>query len=97
MADHTRQPASAPEPPRIEFPCAYPIKVVGNAAADFREFVVAVMERHAGPLADERVEVVASRSGKYLSVRVTITATGVDQLQAIHRELKDSGRVHTVL
>src|SRR5262249_30228609 len=25
-------------PPKIEFPCAYPLKVIGHAADDFREF-----------------------------------------------------------
>lgn len=85
------------EPPRIEFPCDYPIKVVGNAAVDFRAFVVGVMEHHAGPLPEEHIEVVESRTGKYQSVRVTIVATGIDQLEAIHRDLKASGRVHTVL
>lgn len=95
MADQAKP--LRPEPPRIEFPCRYPIKVVGNAAADFRDFVVAVMERHAEPLDEQDVEVVPSRTGKYLSVRVTIVATGAAQLETIHRELKDSGRVHTVL
>lgn len=87
----------AAEAPRIEFPCAYPIKVVGNAAEDFREYVVAVMERHAGPLETELVTVQASSNGRFLSVRVTITATGTDQLQAIFAELKASGRVHIVI
>ena len=29
------------EPPRIEFPCRYPIKVMGEARDDFADFVVA--------------------------------------------------------
>lgn len=86
-----------PAAPKIEFPCAYPIKVVGNAAEDFREYVVAVMERHAGPLETEFVTVQASSNGRFLSVRVTITATGHEQLQMIFEELKASGRVHIVL
>jgi putative lipoic acid-binding regulatory protein len=84
-------------PPKIEFPCAYPIKVVGNAADDFHIFVAEVMERHTGESLHERVEIVSSSNGRFLSARVTITATGVEQLQAIFEDLKASGRVHIVL
>jgi putative lipoic acid-binding regulatory protein len=83
--------------PKIEFPCPYPIKVVGDAAEDFRDFVVAVLERHAGAIDDAQIDVRSSRNGRFLSVRATITATGVEQLQAIFAELKASGRIHLVL
>ena len=86
-----------PQPPKITFPCDYPIKVVGDAAEDFREFVVTVMERHAGTISEELIDVRASSTGRFLSVRLTITATGEDQLRNIHNELKASGRVHVVL
>lgn len=83
--------------PKIEFPCPYPIKVVGDAAEDFREFVAAVLERHAGPIEVDELEVVSSRNGRFLSVRATIIATGEPQLQALFQELKASGRVHMVI
>lgn len=85
------------EAPKIEFPCRYPLKVVGNAGQDFQSFVIEVLERHAGAIAEEHIEINPSRNGRFLSVRVTITATGEEQLQAIFQELKASGRVHMVL
>ena len=85
------------EAPKIEFPCRYPLKVVGNAAEDFQGFVIDVLERHAGEILEEHIEINPSRNGRFLSVRVTITATGEEQLQAIFQELKASGRVHMVL
>lgn len=86
-----------PTPPKIEFPCAYPLKVIGHAADDFREFVIAVLERHTDRIYEESIDVRASSGGKYLSVRVTITATGEEQLSNIFNEFKASGRVQTVL
>ena len=83
--------------PKIEFPCAYPIKVMGRSSPDFREFVVEVMSRHARLVVDEVIQVRESRNGKFVSVTVTITATGVPQLEAIHEEFKQSGRVQMVL
>ena len=85
------------EAPKIEFPCRYPLKVVGNAGQDFQGFVIEVLERHAGEITEEHIEINPSRNGRFLSVRVTITATGEEQLQAIFQELKASGRVHMVL
>lgn len=86
-----------PQPPKIEFPCAYPIKVVGDAAPDFASFVADVLVKHTGESFHEHIEIIESRNGRFLSARVTITATGVDQLQALFEELKASGRVHAVI
>lgn len=83
--------------PRVEFPCDYPIKVVGDAAPDFEATVVEVIEEHAPGLDRRTVNAVDSRNGKFRSVRVSITATGHDQLQALFASLKATGRVHMVL
>ena len=85
------------EPPKIEFPCAYPIKVMGDATPDFRDFVVELMRRHDTALDESLVTERISSKGTFSSVTVTITATGVPQLQVIHAELKASGRVKMVL
>ena len=84
-------------PPKIEFPCAYPLKVIGHAADDFREFVITVLERHTDRIYEETIDLRASSGGKYVSVRVTITATGEEQLTNIFTELKASGRVQAVI
>lgn len=85
------------EPPKIEFPCAYPLKIVGHAADDFREFVISVLERHTDHIYEETIDLRASSGGRFLSVRVTITATGEEQLKNIFTELKASGRVQVVI
>lgn len=85
------------KPPKIEFPCPYPIKVVGYAADDFRDFVVEVMQRHTDDFDATTVDVRASSGGKFLSVRVTIIARGEEHLKTIFAELKASGRVQVVI
>ncbi|WP_166251821.1 HP0495 family protein [Marinobacter salicampi] len=85
------------KPPKIEFPCDYSIKVIGTAAPDFRDFVVAVVQRHAPELTDADVSVNNSSKGRFSSIRLTIVATGEPQLKALFEELKASGRVHMVL
>lgn len=84
--------------PKIEFPCArYPIKVIGDAGEGFNELIVEIMQRHATDFDASSLRVRDSKSGRYLSVQVLITATGVEQLQAIHNDLRATGRVHMVL
>ena len=88
---------SAPEAPRIEFPCQYPIKVIVAAGEGFTEMVLEIVERHAPGIDATSVEVMDSKNGRFLSVRLIMTATGAEQLQALHVELKGTGRVHMVL
>jgi putative lipoic acid-binding regulatory protein len=88
---------SDPKAPKIEFPCDYLIKVIGDAAPDFVEFVVSVVERHAPEVSDNKVTVKDSSGGRFASVNLTIWATGEPQLKALFEELKASGRVHMVL
>jgi hypothetical protein len=83
--------------PRIEFPCAYPVKVVGRRTEHFHALVIAVFERHAPGFTDADVAVRDSRKGTFAAITVTITATGPEQLKALHRDLMATGAVQMVL
>lgn len=87
-----------PQPPKIEFPCEdYPIKVMGDAGKEFHEFAVEVMERHAPGLDQTRITVRDSRNGRYQSITFFITATGIDQLESLHNELRSNSKTKMVL
>ena len=88
---------NASDVPRIEFPCQYPIKIVGEFAADFRQMALEVMEHHAPELDQELVTERLSRNGRFISLTVTIVATGEPQLKALFEALKNTGRVQIVL
>lgn len=84
--------------PKIEFPCArYPIKIIGEAGDGFTDTVVEVIQRHAADFDSTTLTIRDSKNGRFLAVQVLITATGVEQLQAIHTDLRATGRVHMVL
>ena len=36
-----------PQAPKIEFPCDYPIRIVGHSAPDYKDFVLRVVAKHA--------------------------------------------------
>lgn len=86
------------KPPKIEFPCAdYPIKVLGDAGNLLHTLVIEVMERHAPDFDQTRITVAESSKGRYQSITVWITATGEDQLRAIHTDLRVSPATKMVL
>jgi len=86
-----------PEVPKIEFPCAYPIKVLGRSSTDFEAMVLAVFERHAPGFNQQGIAARASRNGTFIALTITITATGPGQLHALHQDLLATGHVSMVL
>lgn len=81
----------------IEFPCDFPIKIMGARSDDFAQTVVDIVLRHAPDFAAEGVEMRASGSGNYLSVTCTVRATSKSQLDALYRELSGHPAVKIVL
>ena len=71
----------------LEFPCEFPIKVMGRDEAAFHDAARDIIERHAGALADDAVRQAHSRKANFVSLTVTIEATSQEQLDAIYREL----------
>lgn len=70
---------------------------MGRQSADFKDIVLQVMRQHAGDISDTQVKQRASGKGTFVSLTVTITATGKDQLDAIFEDLKATGVVQMVL
>ncbi|WP_110649189.1 YbeD family protein [Salinicola peritrichatus] len=83
--------------PKIEFPCDYPIRIVGDAADDFVAAISQVIERHSPGFDTSSIRLSDSRNGRFQSLRVVIRATDEAQLDALFQSLKATGRVHMVL
>jgi len=88
---------SEQDPPKIEFPCDYPIKVLGRSSDAFRGIILEVFERHAPGFDQETITVKDSAKGTFTSLTITITATGKDQLEALHEDLIATGHVQMVI
>ena len=85
------------EPSLIEFPCAFPIKIMGAAVDGFAQAVVDVVLRHAPDYDAAGIEIRPSKGGKYLSLTCTVNATSQAQLDALYRELTGHPLVKVVL
>lgn len=78
----------------LEFPCDFPLKVMGKDTDTFRELAVEIVARHASA---EAPAVRPSRDGRYVSMSFTIRAESRDQLDALYRELSANDDVLFVL
>ena len=85
------------DPPKIEFPCDYPVKVLGLSSADYEPTVLAIVEQHAPGFSRGRITRRASRNSKFTAITVFITATGPSQLEALHAQLMATGMVKMVI
>jgi putative lipoic acid-binding regulatory protein len=81
----------------IDYPCDFPIKILGHTRAGFAQTVLEVVQRHAPDFDGAAMEMRPSRKGKYLSVTCVIRATSREQLDALYRELCDHPMVVMVL
>lgn len=71
----------------LEFPCRFPIKIMGRDHAIFHEIARAIVARHAGDIRDDAVRQSASRKGNFISITITIEAISQQQLDSIYRDL----------
>jgi putative lipoic acid-binding regulatory protein len=72
---------------KLEYPCAWPLKVMGRDTAEFRARARTIVERHVGPLADAEVAARSSSAGNFLALTFAITAESREQLDALYLEL----------
>ena len=92
---------AAPPPERedtlFEFPCDFPVKIMGLATDDFRSLVLGIVTRHFGTLEAGGIEERPSSNGKYLSLTCTVHAESKAQLDALYRELTSCSKVLVAL
>lgn len=81
----------------LEFPCDFPLKIMGASSAGFADVIVEVVRRHAPDFDAATVEMRASSGGKYASLTCTVKATSKQQLDNLYRELTAHPLVKVVL
>lgn len=77
----------------LEFPCDFPIKMMGRDTDEFRATARKLVEKHVGPVDDSAVQTSVSANGNFVSVTVTIEATSREQLDNIYYDLTDNDDV----
>ena len=81
----------------IEYPCDFPIKVMGARVDGFAQAVIEVVLRHAPDFDPAGAEMRPSSKGNYLGVTCTFRALSQAQVDAMYRELTAHPMVKVVL
>lgn len=80
----------------IEFPCEFPVKVMGRRGDEFRSAVYAIFERHMGVDAFQRVEE-RSSGENFVGLTFYLQAQSQAQLDAVYQDLSNCPSVLVAL
>ncbi len=81
----------------FQFPCDFPLKVMGRHSDDFRSIALGIVQKHVGAVEPEKIEERPSKDGSYLGLTFNFTANSREQLDALYRELTSCEKVLIVL
>lgn len=100
MTEKDNSDISDIEPERlniIEFPCEFPLKVMGKRVDEFAQTIGELVKQFAPDFDVASMEMRPSSSGKYLGLTCTINATSQAQLDDVYRALTAHALVSYVL
>ena len=86
-----------PEQSLIEYPSAFPIKVMGLQVPDFEPAMIAIARLFDAAFNASTIERRPSKGGNYLGLTLTVTATSREQLDELYRTLSTHPLVKVVL
>ena len=81
----------------IDYPCDFPIKIMGAMQDTFAQTMVDVVISHDPEFHAGKLEMRPSTKGNYLSLTVTVRATSREQLDNLYRALSSHPLVKIVL
>jgi putative lipoic acid-binding regulatory protein len=89
--------AELPRETLIEFPCDFPIKIMGARVDGFAQAVVEVVVEHDPGFDAATVQMRPSSKGSYLALTCTVRAVSQAQLDALYRALSSHPMIKVVL
>ncbi len=72
-------------PPLIDFPCDFPLKVMGESESKFTETIISLIQTILPMFNPVNIDVRLSSSGKYTSLTCTVHVESQAQLDNIYR------------
>ena len=73
----------------IEFPCEFPIKIMGKNNPNFRSTIHRLIEKHVGPINEKSIKTSLSTNTNFVSITITITAHSQQQLDQIYYDVSN--------
>jgi hypothetical protein len=73
----------------LEFPCYFPLKVIGKNVEEFELQVMRILQKHVAETDTARCKRRLSTGNKYLALTISFMAQSQEQLESIYQELKE--------
>ena len=71
----------------LEFPCVFPLKVIGKNVVEFEDEVFTIVQKHVPDVERQYIRRRPSAGNKYLALTVTFVADSQVQLDELYLEL----------
>ncbi len=81
----------------IEFPCKFPIKVLGKDCKEFYKAVTSIMHSHSQNFSEEKAQKNKSKKGKYISFTCIVDVNNQNELDKIYIDLSQNNNILFVL
>ncbi len=81
----------------LEFPCDFPIKVIGHPQPGFEQAVIDIVLQHAPDFDPTQLRSTSSKRGRYLSLTLEVTVQNRAQLQSLYQALAAHESVRIVI
>jgi hypothetical protein len=81
----------------LEFPCDFPLKIMGKAHDELAQTVLTIVTQHAPDFDGATMEMRTSSGGNYLSLTCTVVARSKPQLDALYMDLTAHPLIKVVL
>ena len=93
----TDNPQQATRESLIEFPCAFPIKVMGDHSEEDIAEIHAIARQFDPGYDESSCELRPSSTGRYIGITITVQAINQQQLDDLYRALTSHPRSKVVL
>ena len=81
----------------IEFPCMFPIKVMGEVHDEFTSTVIRIIKQKNKDFDPSTIEMKGSSEGRYISLTCFVYVTSKPELDDIYRSLSTHPMIKVVL
>lgn len=81
----------------LEFPCDFPIKVIGQPHDAFEATIAALVNTHIEDFDADTISATPSRTGRFVSLTINVQVSNREQLQALYLDLADHEMVRMVI
>ena len=92
MSDQNTSPETL-----IEFPCHFPIKVMGEVHDEFTSTVIKIIKEKNQKFDPSTIEMKGSSEGRYISLTCFVYVTSKPELDDIYRSLSSHPMIKVVL